>query len=842
MPTGDEGFVGRERELARVTALLAESARMVTLVGSGGIGKTRLAMAVTARLREVARLPVFWVHLARLPKDACPGAVRDEIVAAVLDGDFSGRTAREALIDTLGQPGAAGRPRRRVLVLDNCEHVLEPVGTVIADLLAEVPELAVLATSRTAIGWVDEHIVAIPPLSRDQARDLFRRRAEQSGHPVADGDLERVDAICARLHHYPLHIRLAAARLRYQSPAMILRDLGDGTADDRRLRWPGFRVGADDRHRDLGAVIAWSYDLCEPKERLLFERLSVFAVGYDTNPEDADRDRVATADIGADLEAVESICAGSGLARAEIEPLLRQLVDRSLVSIHVGAESARYSLLESFQVFARERLRQAGDSEWLRLTARHRHYYGDQVIAVATGWVSPREQELLAQARAEWDNIVHAIEGCLSDPAAAVLGLELAVGLLASRIPFLRGSLRESRGLAERALVAARASGRCPAELDVSARASIGWIAVCQGMAGEADRILEECVADCLDPGDRENWRADPTVDPGLPAAVENLWGGMLWQVHADPRAAVVFARARRKFEAAGDMGGAVMCGLFEALSAAFLGTAADALAVTGAHLDAVVAAGPQWALSWARFARAIAISAYDDPVAGLALCDAGLAWQLPMRDHWGGVWGLTIRARILSRVITADSARGRADIAVGDTAVRYALEIARLTGRAAAIRRRLGIELTDLQPFAQYTDDAADAAVKVLGHKVFATAVRDAEFEPGADRLLSACPSTMIPVAGHTDSRPAAPAPAESLWEGLTHAEREVAVLVAAGLTNTAIAARRGTSSRTVDAQVAAILSKLMINSRKDIRPLLPVGERDRAVRLSAAAERDRS
>ncbi|MEC3952457.1 AAA family ATPase [Nocardia sp. CDC153] len=807
MSTAD--FVGRERELERVARLLADAARLVTLIGSGGIGKTRLAMAVTARLRETARPPVHWVPLARLPADASADTVLDEIVGAVLDGDFSGKTARQALIDLLGRTDRAGRPSRCVLVLDNCEHVLEGSGRVIADLLAEIPGLAVLATSRTPIGWVDEHLVAIPPLTRDQATTLFRQRAELAGHPVADDATDLVAAICRRLHNYPLHIRLAAARLRYQPLPMILRDL-DGPSD-RRLRWsPGFRVGHDDRHRDINAVIGWSYDLCAPRERLLFARLSVFATGHDAHPDDADRDRAA--DLGADLDAIEAVCAGESLATDDIEPLLRQLVDRSLVSIHLGTDTARYSLLESFQLFARERLRETGDGEQRRMTARHRDFYRDRVTELATGWVGPHEQELLARGRADWDNALCAIDGSLADPEAATIGLEMALGLVSSRIPFLRGSLRESRGLAERSLAAVRAVGRCPVELEVAAKASIGWVALCQGLPEDADRLLEECVAACLAPEARRSWRADPAAELGLPAPVEYLWGGMLWLVHADPRATLVLARARNGFSDVGDSGGAAMSSLFAALSAAFHGTAEEAETVTRRHLDDMVAAGPQWAISWARIARAIAVSAHGDPAAGLRLCDAGLAWQIPMRDHWGGVWGLTVRAWILGRLITAlpetDSSGVR----------RRALDIARLIGGTAAMRRRLSIELAALRPFANLTAEAVEVATKVLGHKEFDAVLRESESAPGADRLLTTCPATGDPIAGQADHPPAAIGE-PPLWGELTRAEREVAVLVVAGLTNTAIAERRGTSSRTVDAQVASILSKLMVSSRKDIR-----------------------
>ncbi|MET9487810.1 AAA family ATPase [Nocardia sp. NPDC006630] len=826
METG--GLAGRERELERLTTLLSNSARMVTLIGPGGIGKTRLATAVARRIRKARRMPVYWVHLARLPRDAGHRPIEDAILAAVIDGDFSGRSAPQALRHTLGRSDAAGRAVRTLLVLDNCEHVLDGVGRVVAELLNAIPGLTVLATSRTAIGWVDEHIMPIPPLPRAQALALFEQGAERAGRPVAVGDQALAESICRHLHNYPLHIRLAAARLRYQPLPMILRDL-DGAAADRRLRWsPGFRVGGDERHRDINAVIGWSFELCGPKERLLFERMSVFATGYDINPEDVDADGIAGPDIGADLDAIEAVCADTdtgGLARHEIESLLEQLADRSMVSIHLGADNVRYSLLESFQVFARARLQSTDDGEWLRLSGRHRRYYRDEIAAACTQWVSPREQDLLARARASWDNVQCAIESSLSDPDEAVIGLEIAAGLISLRIPFLRGSLRESRGLAERSLSAARALGRCSTELEISARALIGWLSLCQGMPGDAQKMLDDCVSACLEPAAPTNWRADPAADLGLPGAVEYLWGSVLMLSQGDPRAMVVLARARVKFTAAGDPGGTAMSELFESLAAAFYGTAEQALAVTGRHLDRVASSGAQWATSWGRYARAIALSEYADPNEAMALCDSALEWQIPMRDHWGGVWGLHIRAWILARMIDN---HGSEQPVRQDRIEQWAMEIARLTGSTAALRWQSGIELTNLGPFADRSALAVEVAVNIVGHSAFEAAAREGE-RAGETVRMAAGGRAPVDSAAHpavgTDSNNRND-PSEH-WDALTAAEQDVAILIAAGLTNTAIAARRGTSNRTVDSQVAAILVKLEINSRKSILPLLPAEHR---------------
>ncbi|MFE4457191.1 ATP-binding protein [Nocardia tengchongensis] len=824
IPIGDDGFVGREREIERIITALS-SARVVTLVGPGGIGKTRLASTVTTRLRRAGRVPAFWVHLARLPQGATASEVEEEMVAAVLEGDFSNRSGLSALVDTIRRTDPQGQPLPALLVLDNCEHVLDGVGRVVSDLLAAIPGLSVLATSRTAIGWVDERIVPVPPLVREQAVALFRQRAELAGRPISDTDIGVTEQICGHLHYYPLHIRLAAARLRYQSLSMILRDL-DGDDADRRLRWsPGFRVGDDDRHRDINAVIAWSFELCGPKERLLFERLSVFAAGYDINPDDADPGAAAAVlDVGADLAAIEAVCADSepdGLAAHEIQPLLEQLVDRSLVALHLGSESMRYSLLESFRVFALQRLVERSDVERRVLARRHLRHYRDQVRTLCTGWISSDEQRLLVNARSEWDNITTAIGTSLGDPEDAVTGVEMAVGLISSRLPFLRGSLREFRRLAEQSLAAALELGRCPAELEVTTQAWIGWLNVCQGYPVEAEDLLKQCVVASIGPDGYARWREDTTVDIGLAPEVEYLWGNILMLAYSDPGATVQLARARTKLTAAGIHGGAAMAALCEAQSAGMFGDAEQALRVTREHLDTTVAAGADWAISHAMFARSIALSEHGDPVEALALANKALARQIPMRDQWCCVWGIHIRSWALAELIIAAGAdTPRDDI------VQWASDIAQVSGSIEPVRRQIGLDLANLRPYAARTHKAIDTARKVLGKKAFDAMERAGEQTQNvvvfAQDLIAPRPRPPARSAGEFS---------DSGWGELTGAEQEVAVLAAAGLTNATIGARRGTSTRTVDAQLASILSKLMINSRKDILPLLPAGERDLAV-----------
>ena len=228
---------------------------------------------------------MYWVRLDRLARGADAGAIEDEIARAVVGADFSGRSAREAIADTLRAAAGPGRALPAVLVLDSCEHVLDSAAAVTAELLEALGELTVVATSRTPLGWFDEYLVPVAPLSRQQAVALFRGRAVDAGRPVDDSaQLPIVEEICRRLHDHPLYIRLAAARLSRRTLSAILDELSGGPGDGR-LDWTsGPDSAADPRHSGIGAVIAWSVDLCEARERLLFERMSVFAAGHEHEP------------------------------------------------------------------------------------------------------------------------------------------------------------------------------------------------------------------------------------------------------------------------------------------------------------------------------------------------------------------------------------------------------------------------------------------------------------------------------------------------------------------------------------------------------------------------------
>jgi predicted ATPase/DNA-binding CsgD family transcriptional regulator len=847
LPPVGGGFVGRERELDRIGALLMGPARLVTLIGSGGIGKTRLAEEAARRLHRARRTPVWCVRLARLPKGADAAAVQGAVTAAVLVEAFVGASAWDGAVQTLSEADAAGRIVSTLLIMDNCEHVLAGAGAVIADLLDAVPGLTILATSREPVRWIDEQLESVPPLSAKQSLDLFRQRAELAGHLITEpGQVALAQQICGHMDGNPLCIRLAAARLFYEPLAMILKQLS-GESDDMRMRWRhGPRVGLEGRHRAIGDVIAWSYELCGDKQRLLFDRLSVFAPGYDVNPDDVG---TGVVDLGAELEAIEAVCAddvpiqgcdgapgtadvvpgraGVRLARNEIRELLVRLVEQSLVSVHMTADAVRYFLLESLRLFAEDRLAERSTEhidEPAGLARRHCYYYRDKVLQPQAEWFGPAEQELLNWASGAWSNIQRAIDTSMQ-AGEPVVGLQICVGLLSLRAPFFLGSLAEFRSRIEQTLAATQASQPELTELQLGAMALIAWLAVYQGRPQDAEELLDRCVAGCgADAARDEHWRDRPETDTGLPAVVEFAWGAELMLAQRDPRAIAVLARAREKFHSLEDRGGEAMSGTFEAMAAGFFGSAEQAMSICQRQLERTTAAGAGWARSWAQLMLAISLTKHGDAEEALQLGRAALAYQVPMGDQWGTSWTVHVRMWSLARLISDQRAAGNPN---RSTLVQLATEIAYLAGGAKTQRARIGLLIENMGPFTDEMSTAEKVARDVLGQETYAniekrgSQLSPERFEPQQIALGTLSIST--------SSRDDPAAKSTSNWETLSAAEQEVAILAAAGWPNSAIGVRRGTATKTTDAQMSSIFQKLMINSREDIIRFVPHDHRDR-------------
>jgi predicted ATPase/DNA-binding CsgD family transcriptional regulator len=823
--------------------LLMGPARLVTLIGPGGIGKTRLAEEAARRLHRARRAAVWCVRLARLPKGADAAAVKEAVTAAVLVGGFAGASAWDGAVQTLSPLDAAGRVVQTLLLVDNCEHVLAGAGAVIADLLDAVPGLTILATSREPVGYIDEQLVVVPPLSGAQSLEWFRQRAELAGHPITDSDEAALaEQVCGHMHGNPLCIRLAAARMFYEPLPMLVEQLS-GESDDMRMRWRrGPREGSEGRHRAIGDVIAWSYELCGDKQRLLFDRLSVFAPGYDVNPEDAG---TGVVDVGAELEAIEVVCADDvpihgcedplsaergdqtavRLTRTEIRELLERLVEQSLVSVHMTPDKVRYFLLESLRVFAAERLAERSTveiDEPARLAQRHCYYYRDKVLQAHAQLFGPADQALLTWAIGAWSNIQRAIDTSMHTAGEAVVGLGIALGVLALRGPCLIGSLPEIRGRIEQTLAAAQVSKPQLSGLRLAATAQLAWLALVQGCPQEAEELLERCVAACdADAARGGHWRDRPETDIGLPAVVDYAWGTELMWVRRDPGAIAVLARAREKFRSIGHRGGEAMSELLEALAAGFFGSAEVAMTTAQRHLERTTEAGSALARSWAQLTLAITLTKHGDVDAALQLGRDALTYQLPTGDQWGPDWVVHIRMWSLARLITDQVAAG---ITSRSGLVALATEIAYLAGGVKAQAARLGVLIENKGPFADETSKAEQVARDVLGQQTYA------DVEKGGLRLFVERSELERIALGTWSINASSPAKKSvSSWQTLSEAEQEVALLAAAGWPNSAIGVRRGTATKTTDAQMSSIFQKLVISSREDIVRFVPQDQRNR-------------
>ena len=422
LPAQLTSFVGREDELAYVARLLSQ-VRLLTLTGSGGCGKTRLAAHAAAMAAESYPAGVWWIDLSPLRSGS---AVSTAVLSAIGLREHPARTAVEQLAAHLGDG-------RALLVADNCEHVLDAVVDLVEPLLVRTPELAVLATSREPLGVSGETTWRVPPLTIPcgtglaspetfgayDAVSLFVERARQArpNFAVTNDNAPAIAEICARLDGIPLAIELAAARVRVLSPDQIRAGL-----DDRfRLLTapPGRSLG---RHHTLSASVEWSYDLLDIRERTLLHRLSVFAGGFT-------------------LDAAESVCAGAGIEVLEAFDVLTSLVDKSLVVADDDRSTTRYRLLETIRQFAAARLGAEANGDAERDTLHDAHLAFFRRLAAEAEDRFLADDRLTDQLEAEHDNLRAALDWALSRENADA-AVDLLVGL--AHLWLGRGLLREA--------------------------------------------------------------------------------------------------------------------------------------------------------------------------------------------------------------------------------------------------------------------------------------------------------------------------------------------------------------------------------------------------------------
>jgi predicted ATPase/DNA-binding CsgD family transcriptional regulator len=493
LPTRLTTFIGRTREIADVVELL-DGHRLVTLTGSGGCGKTRLAVEVGRAAEHRYSDGVFWADVSGAAE---PDAV-SRVVADALE--VHGSPAR-SYVDSVV---IALRSAHALLLVDNCEHVVEACEALVSEVIERCPAVAVLATSRAPLGVEGEVLYRVPSLATPEELDLqadhvrsfdavrlFTERARRARpqFTVTDENAAAVAAICRRLDGVPLALELAAARIRLRSADQIAAGL-----DDRFDLLTRTSRAAVPRQRTLEASVAWSYDLLTEPERALFRRLSVFVGGFA-------------------LEAVNAVATDATVDGLGVLDLLAELVDQSLVEVDESRGGARYRLLETIRAYAASRLA-LDEAERTHVRDRHLAYYRSLVEAADGGLASSDVFSWLDRLSLEQDNVVAAL-GWAQESADAE-----SVALIASSSYWsLRDRVHEARDALAWALAT---SDLAP---DVKARSTLAAARLALDQWDLA--ATHAYAADALDLAERIG---DEDVEAGarVIVATASLWSGAL--------------------------------------------------------------------------------------------------------------------------------------------------------------------------------------------------------------------------------------------------------------------------------------------------------------------------
>ncbi|MDX3629138.1 LuxR C-terminal-related transcriptional regulator [Streptomyces europaeiscabiei] len=742
LPAALTTFVGRYRDLAEVRRRLGTT-RLLTLTGAGGVGKTRLALQVAAASTTDFADGVWLVDLAPL-RD--PSLTANTVAAALGVPDLGTRPVVDQLAAFLTH-------RSPLIVLDNCEHLIDACAELAHALLSASCGMRILTTSRRALGIHGEHVFVVPPLTPDDAVELLRDRtiAVRPEFRVTESNRAQVLRLCEDLDGLPLAIELTASRLR----TLTVDEAVNRLEDRFGLLTSGCRV-ARPHQRTLRALIDWSHELCTPAERLLWNRLSVFADDFC-------------------LDAAEDVCAGDGIGRDEVLDLLDRLVVQSVVQSVVlpcGREGLpRYRLLATIRQYGRERLAESGEEQ--RTLRRHRDFYLALAERLADGWYGPGQQESLTLLRAEHANLRSALaQG--GDPQAT---LALAAAL---RFHWCEGGfLGEGRRWLDHALTAAPEPSPARARgLWVAA-----WVAVLQHDHAAAYRLLDEAA----ELGERMADRVVSAHVQNLRGTLALFSGRLVEAVSLLEEAVVAHRRTNEEI-------GAVYTLILMATAQAHLGdpgtteTCRQALALAEAHDERLARAHAQWTLGYDAWVR-------RDLAEAAVMIRAALENEQGFNDYIR----VALMLEQLAWVTTASGDHQRAG---------------RLLGAARVLWRDIDTSISTFGPhMVDQHAECEEEIVRVLGPAAY----EDALVQGGRHRG----PAEAIAYALRAEAEPTAPAPAAATVPApspLTPREREVAALIAEGMSNRQIASALGRSPRTVHGHVENILAKLAFGSRARI------------------------
>lgn len=775
LPVPLTSFVRRGREMVELKRSLSMT-RLLTLTGTGGTGKTRLAIEAARELVGAYPDGVWLVELAPLSEgDLVPQAVANALGVR----EQPGRSVVQALSDYLA-------PRRTLVVLDNCEHLVEAAALLADTLLKSCPKLRVLATSREPLGLPGEIVWAVPALSlsggdreptieslmRTEAVRLFldRARSRLPEFGLTEENTGAVARVCRKLEGIPLAIELAAARMG----ALAVEQVAQRLEDSLSLLTGGSRT-LEPRQRTLRATLAWSYELLSEAERTLFGRLSVFAGGWT-------------------IEAAQAVCSGDGIDQEGVLELLSKLVDKSLVV--AGAEGeVRYRMLEPVRQYGRERLEESGTAE--RVCERHLEYYlalaevADAGKGEPTDLRSGRPLAWFKRMESEHGNLRAALSWSLEDDAGpdggrrAQLGLRLAVALW--WFWQTRDHQIEGRRYLERA--AFRMSSD-PATTRLRARALSGaaWLALYQADVEASKALIERTVALSRELGDKD----------GIAAGLTDLgYVAVVGQRDDIPVQAVIeeLMELKPHVKNRNTLGYLLI-------------------------LEGIIAASQRdWGRSVALHEESLELFRQIDDTQGIITCWGHLGLLAMIQGDNERALRLLREAlrhgwEAGAKVIIQTTLHGLAGVA---GSLGQPLHAARLWGAAEGMEEAHGVYRAPVTlQITDYESRLASARSQLDDEEAWSGAWQEGKAMPLGRTIEYALSEELDPPAmdAVTGQRP----PADGRGQTLTPREQEVALHVARGLTNRRIASELSLSERTVENHVRNILKKLGFSSRTQI------------------------
>ncbi|OPG09946.1 hypothetical protein B1R27_04560 [Streptomyces sp. GKU 895] len=759
-------FIGREAELAEIHDVLRRE-RLVTLMGPGGVGKTRLALRTARRMRERCPDGVYFVELSEL-RD--PELLANAVAAVVELPEQSERAARtplEALIAYFGTRGL-------LLVLDTCEHLVDACAVFVQSVLRHCPQTRILATSRQPLDAPGERVLQVLPLPvidpDDDARPgagpgdamlLFAERAAAvvRGFALTEANRGQVARLCHRLDGIPLAIELAAVRLRALSLEQLLARL------DHRFRLlSGGSRGVLPRHQTLRTAIDWSHGLCTEQEQLLWVRLSVFAGEFE-------------------LTAAEEVCAGPGLPPEEILECLIGLVDKAIV-LRLDDEGdggdARYRMLDTIREYGRERLAESGAEPAYR--TRHR----DHCLALAeefdARWLTRDQVVWLRRAWRERASLRSALEFCCTEPGEAAAGLRLAAALWGLWL----GTGRTVEGLYWLERLLPLCPEPHPARVTALPRGS-GHLSLMSGAHGRGLELTARAEDTAHDGGDSVD-AAYVVFNRGL---AHTLVGEADWALER-------LTDARERFAALGERGGeawmlGTMCGAYVCA-----GEYDKTLATCEETRPVLEPLGERWVQGWVGWIRGCALWGLGRHEEAAAALRSALTMCLEINHTQGIAFSLDT----LGWIAAAEGRYGRA---------------AALLGAADRLWERFHDPRLGIPAMHRAHAEATAATRGALGER------RHEElYAAGAALSLQEAVDRAVAESRTAATRTGAERPRNhGGWAALTAREREIAALVAEGLSNRRIAERLSISKRTVDSHMEHIMGKLGYASRTQIATL---------------------